>query len=248
MTKKTKKLIGCCVIFTMLIILGSNLTFAQSNDESSKKMEAMQDDVSSLGNLVYSTDTYDVYVLTDKDKIDKELIKDKISVPKEKSVKRIITKIPKNISTTPKIKKSDSERSITPMGSILLGYYIKSTTNRGDLWYFPDEILHTTSGGPGGTINMTVNEEVSATVSCSVGLDAEVVTAEVGFDITASFGISDSYTKDLADGQTGIIKAWTYHHRTDYDVWNDYLIGDDTYNTTGSAYKPNGVRFRFYEL
>ena len=95
---------------------------------------------------------------------------------------------------------------------------------------------------------MTVNEEVSATVSCSVGVDAEVISSEVGFDVTETYGIEDSYEKELEDDQYGTIKAWTYYHRVDFDVWNNYLIGDDTYETTGSAYRPNGVRFRFYEM
>lgn len=240
-----KKIIS--IVISLIIVIGS-FSFVYASDATPMVTgeEALQDNFSSLGVLVKSTDTYDEYVLTDAKQIAKEVAKDKVTAPKGKSVKKIITRIPKNVS--PSSPKKDLAQDITTQGSVWLGYYIKSTTDRGDYWYFPDIILHTNSGGPGGTVSMTVNEEVSATVSCSVGLDAEVVSAEVGFDVTRTYGIQDSYSVQLAAGQYGMIKAWTYYHRVDYDVWNDYLIGDDTYQTTGSAYRPNGVRFRFYEL
>jgi len=235
------------IVISLILVMGSfSFAYASDSTPTIAGEEALQEDLSSLGVLVKSTDTYDEYVLTDEKQIAKELVKDKVAAPKGKTIKKIITRIPKNVS--PGSQNTDLVQDITPQGTGWLGYYIESITDRGDYWYFENQVLHTNSGGPGGTVSMTVNEEVSATVSCSVGVDAEVISSEVGFDVTETYGIEDSYEKELEDDQYGTIKAWTYYHRVDFDVWNNYLIGDDTYETTGSAYRPNGVRFRFYEM
>ncbi|MDK2903105.1 MAG: hypothetical protein PWQ93_1024 [Clostridiales bacterium] len=263
MRKNFKKGLGVLVILALLMAFGINQVFAQAPSESitntaplkNTSIEPMQDTPESLGQLVNSTDIYDEYLLTDPAQISKEVVKDKLDLQKGQTVKKIITRVPKNLKASPAASTSFTpainnieKGEVTPLGSIWLNYYVYSTTNRGDLWYWESEVLHTNSGGPGGSVNMIVSQQVSAKYSCNVGISVKDITAGVGFDVTRTFGISDEYSHIISPGHYGYIKSWAYYHRTDFTVYNNYLIPPDTYAGTGSAYRPNGVRFRYYEI
>lgn len=201
------------------------------------------------GKVLTRTAEYTEYIITNPKIIKRELEKDNIVVPKGKTVKSITTVVPN-------MDRSDNdsmsfEKSTTDMAQsagLFSTYVVKNVSDLGSLWYFPSRVLHVTSGGPGGTISQEVSEGISAEFSCSVGVEAEVVSAEVGFSVTKEFSISDSYEKDLDANQEGMIKSWTYYNKKSFEVWKNPLIGSDEYLTTGYAYRPTGVRFRYFDM
>lgn len=257
MNLKKKGKISIMAIFLITVIIQS-VVFASGEiiskkaDDEFKFAVSYQDNIDRLGTMQTRTSSYTEYVLTDENIIKEELKKDNVVLPEGKKVKKIVTVVPdfsiesnqNNMQTIVK----DIDNGFEPQGTIWLKYFIKNVIDLGNMWYFPNDVLHTTSGGPGGVVSQTINQNVSATYNCSVGVSAELISSNVGFDVTLSYGISDSYSVNLAPGQKGMIKSWAYYNKKSFEVWSDYLIGDDEYETTGYAYKPNGVRFRFYEI
>ncbi len=123
-------------------------------------------------------------------------------------------------------------------------YYIKNIKDLGNLWYFPNKILRSSTYGPGGQGTMTFTESVEAKVSTSVSVDASVVTAGVGFDVSESYSVSDSYTsRTLDSNERVLVEAWAYHNKKEYDIIKSPLFGSDSKVGTGSAHKPVGIRF-----
>jgi hypothetical protein len=96
---------------------------------------------------------------------------------------------------------------------------------------------------PGGT--MTVSDSVSASFSTTVGLSSVVVSAEIGFDVTATYSISDSQNISVPYGKTYNVKAYVNNQKKSFEIWEDDLLFDD-YLGTGETYKPIGVIFVIY--
>lgn len=94
---------------------------------------------------------------------------------------------------------------------------------------------------PGGT--MTVTDSISNTYSADVGVDAQVVSAGVGFSVTGTSSISDAQDVIVDQGTTKRVQAYAMGSITDYEVWNDpwwrgpYQVG------SGSATRYTGVCF-----
>lgn len=240
-----KKKVAVLLITAMCIVSGTTI-YAQnySNNMDKKAIVLRQDKASNLGDMKTRTDSYTEYEITDVNKIEKELARDNVEVPKGKKVKRIVTIVP-SIDTTKAIAE---DNLLETKSSIFLKYVIKSVTDQGSMWYYASSVLNETSGGPGGTITQTVSESVAAKYSVSVGVSTGTISDAVGFVVTNSFTVADSYSQVLADGESGIIKSWAYFNKKTFEVWEDYLYGDDIYNSIGYACKPNGVRFRYYEI
>lgn len=98
---------------------------------------------------------------------------------------------------------------------------------------------------PGGT--MTVTDSRSATFSTTIGLSAAVVSAEIGFDVTKSYSVSDSQNIVVPYGKTYNVKAYVNNQKKSFEIWEDDVILDD-YLGTGKTTKPIGVIFVIYEL
>lgn len=236
------------IILMVLLVFVSSTAFA--SNEMNKPVEVSNID-NNLGIMINKTAKHTEYVITDQKKIDEILKKDKVVVPDGKTVISITTVMP-NIDTGEEINStveiSPKIKSINTKGIYWLSFLVKNVINQGNNYYYPNDILHITSGGPGGTITQTVTDSISATMSCSVGVSVEVVSAKVGFDVTATFSISDAYSRTLAPTETGEIRSWVLYNYKTYEVWNDWLIGSDTYETDGFALKPIGVMFRYYQF
>lgn len=94
---------------------------------------------------------------------------------------------------------------------------------------------------PGG--EMTVSETVDITFSSEVGLDAEVISAKVGFDVTKGVTVSDTQYIDIPNrGQTAICTAYTKLKHHTYDVIGDDVFLDDDLGTL-TIDVPVGVSF-----
>ncbi|PLR78039.1 hypothetical protein CU633_07205 [Bacillus sp. V3-13] len=101
--------------------------------------------------------------------------------------------------------------------------------------------------GP-STPTMTVTETVSASFNANVGVSAQVVSAGVGFNVTSTYTVSDSYSVKVPAGKTYNIRANPIFLIKNYEVWNDPWIGFDKKVGSGSAQKPIGVCFYYWEV
>ncbi|MBD1372575.1 hypothetical protein IC620_09430 [Hazenella sp. IB182357] len=132
-----------------------------------------------------------------------------------------------------------------PFQKIDYGYYLKNITTSEICG--AKELRSSYYTGP-GEATITVSESIAATWEASVGVSAEVISAELGFTVTSTYSVSDSYSIELPEGETVKIVARPVYNVYQYDVWKDPLIGNDYYLGSGSAYKPVGVCFYFYDV
>ncbi|WP_108307392.1 hypothetical protein [Metalysinibacillus jejuensis] len=101
------------------------------------------------------------------------------------------------------------------------------------------EIRRSTYSYPGGT--MTVSESVSATASATGGISMAGISAELGFSVTKSYGISDSQNVVVAKGKSKTVRAFPT-----LDVYNFNVYNGSTKKGSGNAQKPVGVCFVQY--
>lgn len=100
--------------------------------------------------------------------------------------------------------------------------------------------------GP-STATMKISEGVTASFNASVSVSAKIVTSGVGFNVSKSYTVEDTYTIKIPSGKTYNIKARPILLTKNFQVWHDPLIGWDTKKGSGSAHKPIGVCFSVYK-
>ena len=59
---------------------------------------------------------------------------------------------------------------------------------------------------PGGT--MTISESVAISYNTTIGLSAEIISSEIGFDVSGSVSVSDSQNIDVPYGKTYTCNAY----------------------------------------
>ncbi len=124
------------------------------------------------------------------------------------------------------------------------GYYLKNITTseaRGT-----EIIRQSTFKGP-STATMSIKQGVSATWSSNTNISAETVSAALGFNVTKSYEVTDTYQIQVPAGKTYTIIARPYYKVYNFEVWYDPLIGWDSKVGYGYAAKPVGVCFYYYE-
>ncbi|MBH9966086.1 hypothetical protein [[Bacillus] enclensis] len=122
-------------------------------------------------------------------------------------------------------------------------YYVKNSSYSGETC--SSEFLQRNYyDAPGGW--MRVSEGVKAEYSVNVGVDAEVISAGVGFSVTGTFEVTGQQDISLSSGQQGSITAYRMNKTYSYEVWEDDAFSDD-YIETGYAYKPSGVCFSVHK-
>lgn len=129
------------------------------------------------------------------------------------------------------------------VGIQAVGYYLKNIKS-GEVCGL-NVIRQSTYKGP-ATATMTIKESISATWSSNTGISASTVSASLGFSVTKSFTVSDSYKVSVPKGKTYTIVARPIYMAYNFDVWYSPLIGKDYKAGTGSALKPIGVCFYHY--
>lgn len=93
---------------------------------------------------------------------------------------------------------------------------------------------------PGGT--MTISESVDIAYSTTVELSAEIVSAEMGFDVNSSINVSDAQNIEVPYGKTYTCNAYTKLDHYEFNIIGDDVFFDDNLGT-GVVDKPIGVIF-----
>ncbi|MEV8321284.1 hypothetical protein AB0Q95_44770 [Streptomyces sp. NPDC059900] len=98
--------------------------------------------------------------------------------------------------------------------------------------------IQKTSGAGKTTLVLTVEESVEAEVSTEVKVDAEVVSAGVGFSTTRKYGVSDQTRYEVPKGKHGTIEAYPL-----YDNYPIKIYKNGKKAGAGTVLKPVGVCF-----
>lgn len=123
------------------------------------------------------------------------------------------------------------------------GYYLSNVQYQGNTWYFPSQRLGSSEGWGPLNLSLTVNRSVSATFSANVNVSAEVVSAGVGYSVTASYGVSSSGSWNVPAGRYGRLEGYALHDKHTWDVWDDTCFSGQVYRGSGESFKPNGGVF-----
>jgi len=121
------------------------------------------------------------------------------------------------------------------------GLFLKNVSYLGNTYYFTNQRLGASEGAGPITLSVTVSKSVSATFSANVGVSAEVVSAGVGYSVTATYGVSSTGTWAVPSGTYGRLEAYALHDKHSWEVWEDDCgTPTDTYKGNGNSWKPNG--------
>lgn len=97
------------------------------------------------------------------------------------------------------------------------------------------QIEYTSANGP-ATLALEVSKGVATEVSTSVGVDAQVISAGVGFSVTESVTVTDKIEIEVAEGEFGEIYAFPMFESISFEI-----VGDE--QGIGHVLRPVGVCF-----
>lgn len=121
------------------------------------------------------------------------------------------------------------------------GLYLSNVKYLGNDYYFTNQRIGASEGYGPINLKVEVSRSVSATFSANYGVKAEVVSAGVGYSVTASYGVASSGSWDVPSGTYGRLEAYALHDKHSWDIWEDDCgTPTDTYRGSGNSWKPNG--------
>lgn len=97
------------------------------------------------------------------------------------------------------------------------------------------QIDYTSANGP-AKLALEVSKGVATEVSTSVGVDAQVVSAGVGFNVTQSVTVTNKIEIELKEGEFGEIYAFPMFESISFEI-----VGSE--RGTGHVLRPVGVCF-----
>jgi hypothetical protein len=241
MKKKLVRVIGYLLALVMIFSITCTPVYAseKGNKNEIQNWKAITDNIKSKEE--YKTKDLAITVVTDQNEMKKLMEIFDAVAPEGKTIQKI--ELCESLSNTVAEDTAVAPyQGITPQ-FVYWGMYIKSTTDRGTGWYFPDSpYMDNWWQGP-DTAVISQTSSISATANTSLGVKASDITASVGFSVTGSYSVTLSSTTPVPAGKTLEVKTYITYQKVDYDVWYDVVIDPDEYYATGSAYKPLGSYF-----
>ncbi|MGB7605419.1 MAG: hypothetical protein WBL93_08060 [Lutisporaceae bacterium] len=239
MKKRLLMVVSLVLVLTMVFSF-SGIAYAISNDNPNqcKNLQAIKNGIKVKNEVIENGQN--VTVVTDSKELENLKNEFGIVAPNGKKLQRIEICEP---ITAPNTNGTSFNNPASPIQTLVWDYYIKSITDRGTGWYFPnDPYMDNFWDGPDvATISQT--QSIDATANASVGVTVSEISASVGFSVTSSYSVTLTSTTTVPAGSTLEVKTYITYKRVDYDVWADNIGSDDTYYATGSAYKPLGSYF-----
>jgi len=124
-------------------------------------------------------------------------------------------------------------------------YYITNVSGPYEAW--GTQYVAKAAGGPGPTtIHMSQSTSISNSFSANVSVSADVVTAGVGFSVTASYTTTLQCDLSIPAGIYGAIEAYPIYNVYNYDVMYNPFIGSPYKAGEGNASKAVGVFYLTY--
>jgi hypothetical protein len=238
--KKRLSVAICLLLVLTMVSSFSSITYAESNDNPNqlKNLQTIKNDIKVKTEL--KENDQNITVITDSKELEKLQKEFGIVAPNGKKLQKIEIVEPTTASNTNDTSFINSSMSTQ---AIVWDYYIKSVTDKGTGWYFPnDPYMDNFWDGPDvATISQT--NSITASANAGLGVSVSAITASVGFNVTGSYSVTLTSTTTVPAGSTLEVKTYITYKRVDYDVWADNIGTADTYYATGSAYKPLGSYF-----
>lgn len=125
-------------------------------------------------------------------------------------------------------------------------YYLTDVQNIGG--YCGLNKLGTTYGVGPMTLSLTISKGVNATYSDNAGVSASVISAGVGYSVTSTYTVSSTGTVYVPSGKEYELVAYPTYSQKSYQVWYNPIIGSAHEVGTGTAAKPTGVCFVWYQV
>jgi hypothetical protein len=100
--------------------------------------------------------------------------------------------------------------------------------------------------GP-ATATMSFSNSIQTQFSTDTDISLEIVSLNIGFHISESYTVSDSYSVKVPKGKTYRIVANPIYSIFQFDVWYSPLIGPDFYEGIGTVMIPFGICFNYFE-
>lgn len=91
---------------------------------------------------------------------------------------------------------------------------------------------------------MTISTTVNASYSANVTVNAQIITAGVGFNVTEGYIVANEQPITVPTGKTGTITAYPYYRVVDFNIMESksWPFEDSVYGS-GTAWEPIGVCF-----
>lgn len=135
------------------------------------------------------------------------------------------------------------DEMISPLSGVFWTH-IGNVENKGTGYKLVDHFDENRYQGPiSGTYTYTRTDR--SAYNATVSVDADIVSAGVGFTIGEEHTKSDSVTINVPAGKRIILKVWTNYQKKTFTVYREYSTSVGLWypEGTGSAYKPVGLIF-----
>ena len=118
-------------------------------------------------------------------------------------------------------------------------YYVKSNTIRE--YEERGKLLRSSKyASPGGS--MTIKQSIKVTVNVDANVDYEIISASLGFDVEASYEVSETQNVKVPSGKTYTVRAYVNNLVNEFEIWENDIFEDD-FVEDASVVKPIGVIF-----
>ena len=230
--KKAKKFWG---IFLALTLLFSSVTAVSANSKESNESFVSLDDITKYQDKTYANAAPNEVIITDPVVIKK--LATEQGFPDVQDNKKLTY-------TIGKVESSALEDEIPHSKAITVRTFISDVEDKGTGFKLQDHFDENRYQGPiSGTYKYSRTD--TSTYNSTVSLNAEIVSAGIGFTIGKSYTKSDSVTINVPAGKRTILKIWTNYQKKTFTVYNEFSssVGLWYPQGTGSAYKPVGLIF-----
>ena len=220
-----KKIIG--VLLTAVLLLGSMSSAAFAADNSKNQFQQGDFKLKEVQNVIYDENGKVVNVET---------------ITGEKALQEYLAKqakLEKEAAEVNAIYNSKQGSVITP-NYLWEKYVVRSWTSS---WR---QHLRTNQGGPGGSVNASVNEGFSTAVSATTSVSNGVISAGIGITVTSSINVIQGFSHDITPGKYGYIDVGVNWNRIYFDIYEKGILSDSDIGDGSYAYV-TGASFHFYE-
>jgi hypothetical protein len=94
------------------------------------------------------------------------------------------------------------------------------------------------------TMSIDITRTVKNSFSATVGVNAEVVSAGVGFNVERSESVTYRSSTSVPNGACWTLRAYNVFYEYSFEVWQEPFIGADRKIGSGTARDFQGIEFR----
>ena len=116
-------------------------------------------------------------------------------------------------------------------------------TNRRYLRTVKPAVTMVSGNGP-ATISIDISRTVRNSFTATVGVNAEVVSAGIGFNVERAESVTYRSSTTVPNGSCWTLRAYNVFFEYGFEVWQEPFIGSDRRIGSGTARDFQGIEFR----